>query len=263
MNSFKNNYLEKSLPNILPRVFDLITTISEYKGKEGLFEHQSPRILRHLQQVATIQSTESSNRIEGIIVSNQRFKELMDERTAPQNRSENEVAAYRAILAQIHASAPDIPVKPSVIKQLHGMLYRFSPREGGNYKMTDNTITEKHPDGTEVVRFKPTLAILTADAMTGLCRSYNHAVDNRSPHPLLAIGAFILDFLCIHPFRDGNGRMARLLTLLCLYHAGYHVGRFISLEKIIEETKVQYYETLYQSSQGWHEGEHNLIPWLE
>jgi len=245
------------------KVFELITTISEYKGKEGLFEHQSPEILRHLQQVATIQSTESSNRIEGIIVSNQRLKDIIAERTEPQNRSENEVAAYRLVLNQIHASAQDIPVKPNVIKQLHGMLNSFSPREGGAYKMVDNSITERHPDGMEIVRFIPTPAVLTEDAMENLCRYYHQSIHQGFPHPLILIGAFVLDFLCIHPFHDGNGRIARLLTLLCLYHHGYNVGRFISLEKIIEETKEQYYKTLNLSSQGWHEGNHDLLPWLE
>ncbi|MCD9020237.1 Fic family protein [Cohnella silvisoli] len=264
MSSFSNDYIQRNLSSILTlNVFELVAAISEYKGKEGLYEHQSPEILKRLQEVATIQSTESSNRIEGIVVNGNRLKELMAERTLPQNRSENEVASYRAVLSQIHASAQDIPITPNVIKQLHGMLYRFSPGEGGHFKISDNTITERHPDGTEIVRFKPTPAFRTEEAVSYLCTSMFTAMETKYPHPLISIGAFILDFLCIHPFRDGNGRMARLLTILCLYQAGYQVGRFISLEKIIEDTKDQYYSTLNQSSQGWHEGEHQLLPWLE
>jgi Fic family protein len=264
MSSFLDQYMQKHGGVIVnPTVLSLVAAISEYKGKEGLFAHQSPEILKQLQQVATIQSTESSNRIEGITVSNHRLRELLTEKTTPMNRSENEVAAYRSVLSQIHAQALDIPITPNVIRQLHGILYKFSSREGGIYKMNNNAITEKYQDGTEIVRFNPTPAILTEQAMNDLCVSFRDLMETSFPHPLILIGAFILDFLCIHPFRDGNGRMARLLTLLLLYHGGYSVGRFVSLEKIIEETKDSYYSSLNKSSQGWHEGEHNLLPWLE
>jgi len=264
MSSFDYDYMQRNFSSIVTNdVFELVAAISEYKGKEGLYARQSPEVLRKLQEVATIQSTESSNRIEGIVVNGDRLKKLMADQTTPQNRSENEVAAYRLVLSQIHSSADDIPITPNVIKQLHGMLFKFSPGEGGHFKMSDNSITERYPDGTERVRFRPTPAFLTEVAMTDLCGFFSKTLKFNSLHPLLAIGAFVLDFLCIHPFRDGNGRMARLLTLLCLYHSGYQVGRFVSLEKIIEDTKDRYYATLYQSSQGWHNGEHQLTPWLE
>jgi len=262
MSSFNNSFLHNHLM-INSNLLRLISDISIYKGKQGLYEQQSPQVLRKLQEVATIQSTESSNRIEGIVIKNQRLKELMAEKTTPQNRSENEVAAYRSVLSLIHSSASDIMIRPGVIRQLHQMLYSFSPGEGGKWKFNDHEITEKHPDGTVHVRFKPTPAILTDEAMNNLCKNFSLAMEEKNPHELIIIAAFILDFLCIHPFRDGNGRMARLLTLLCLYQAGYNVGRFISLEKIIEETKDSYYDTLYKSSIGWHEGQHNILPWLE
>ncbi|WP_047150723.1 Fic family protein [Aneurinibacillus tyrosinisolvens] len=264
MSSFLNDYMNKNTGHIInSTVLKLIASISEYKGKQGLYEQQSPEILKKLQDIATIQSTESSNRIEGIFIKNQRLQELMKETTTPENRPENEVAAYRSVLSQIHSAATDIPIRPNIIKQLHQMLHSFSPGEGGAWKFTDNEITEKYPDGTVRTRFKTTPAILTEDSMKDLCKYFSLAMEEKDPHELILIAAFVLDFLCIHPFRDGNGRMARLLTLLCLYHAGYNVGRFISLEKIIEETKETYYSTLYQSSQGWHEGNHDLLPWLE
>ncbi|AJS60868.1 Fic family protein [Paenibacillus sp. IHBB 10380] len=264
MSSYKNNYMQRNFSSILTHeVFELVAAISEYKGKEGLYSYQSPEILKRLQGVATIQSTESSNRIEGIVVNGKRLKKLMAESTTPQNRSENELAAYRMVLSQIHASAQEIPITPNLIKQLHGMLYKFSPGEGGHFKINDNAITERQLDGKEILRFSPTPAFQTNEAMSDLCTSFSTAMEKKYPHPLIAIGAFVLDFLCIHPFRDGNGRMARLLTLLSLYHAGYEVGRFISLEKIIEDTKDRYYATLHRSSQGWHEDGHQLVPWLE
>jgi Fic family protein len=264
MSSFANDFLNKNMSRIInSNVLNLIATISEYKGKQGLYEQQSPEVLEKLQNIATIQSAESSNRIEGIIVKNQRLHELMQEKTTPKDRPENEVAAYRSVLSQIHSASTDIPIRPNIIKQLHQMLYSFSPGEGGRWKLNDNEITEKYPDGTVIVRFKTTPAILTDQAMNDLCKYFSLAMEEKNPHELIIIAAFILDFLCIHPFRDGNGRMARLLTLLCLYHGGFNVGRFISLEKIVEETKDTYYSSLQKSSQGWHQGEHNLLPWLE
>lgn len=243
-------------------VLQLIAEISERKGKQDYYEDRAPELLRQLQNIATIQSTESSNRLEGIVVSNQRLKDLFEDRTTPQSRSEHEVAGYRAVLNLIHASGVDIHIRPSVIQQLHRQMYSFSPGEGGKWKMVDNEITERLPDGTLKVRFTPTPAILVQDAMDSLCKEYASSMDKREPHPLIIMAALILDFLCIHPFADGNGRMSRLLSLLCLYHGGYKVGRYISLEKIVEETKEEYYQSLYESSQGWHKGEHDLLPWL-
>lgn len=263
MSSFANDYLKKHASRIASMdVLQLIADISERKGKQAYYEDRAPELLKQLQNIATIQSTESSNRLEGIVVGNQRLKDLMEDRTEPQSRSENEVTGYRAVLNQIHASGADIPIRPGVILQLHRLLYSFSPGEGGKWKPQDNQITEQYPDGSERIRFTPTPAILTPDAMETVCNEYSVALQDQSPHRLIVMAAFILDFLCIHPFWDGNGRMSRLLTLLCLYHGGYNVGRYISLEKIVEDTKEQYYQALYDSSQGWHQAQHDLLPWL-
>lgn len=245
------------------RVVSLISEINQYKGKQDLYKQQAPQLLDGLKQVAMIQSTEASNAIEGIKIQASRLKQLMEEKTTPRGRSEGEIAGYRDVLATIHASYEHIPLRPTVIQQLHRDLYKFTPAQGGRWKATDNAIEETLPDGTKTVRFQPVPAHLTPIAMDELCNAVNLQMETRQIEPLILIGTFILDFLCIHPFSDGNGRMARLLTLLMLYKYGYEVGRFISLEKLVEKTKESYYDTLYVSSQGWHKGEHDLFPWLE
>lgn len=245
------------------RVMQMIARIHELKGRQDLHKEQRPQLLDTLRQVAVIQSTESSNRIENIVVDPARLREIMAERSQPRNRPENEIAGYRSLLDTIHTSAAYIPVRPGVIQQLHRDLYRFSPGEGGVWKRKDNEIEEIMPDGTRFVRFRAVPAIQTAEAMEQLCQEFNRAWDKKIADELVLLASFVLDFLCIHPFDDGNGRMARLLTLLILYHGGFEVGRFISLERIVEQSKETYYSTLYQSSQGWHENEHELMPWLE
>lgn len=241
----------------------LIARINEYKGKQDLFKQQRPQLLETLRQAAVIQSTESSNRIENIVVDSKRLLDLMAERSAPQNRSENEVAGYRDVLKSIHTSAQYIKVRPNHMLQLHRDLYKFTSVDGGRWKQVDNVIEEKHPDGTRTVRFQPVPVWQVDAAMDQLCAEFNRLRDRQQVDDLVLMAAFVLDFLCIHPFADGNGRMARLLTLLLLYQAGYEVGRFISLERIVESSKEGYYDTLYLSSQGWHEGKHDLLPWLE
>jgi len=240
-----------------------IARLNEYKGRQELHRKQVPEILDTLQNVAVIQSTESSNRIEGIEVSNKKLKELLTEKTTPRDRSEAEISGYRDVLATIHASALHIPVKPQTILQLHRNMYRYLPQEGGRWKNSNNIIEETLPDGSKRVRFKPVEAFWVPQAMDELCFSFNTYRSKEEADELLLIACFVLDFLCIHPFRDGNGRMARLLTLLLLYQAGFEVGRFISLERIVEESKETYYDTLYKSSQGWHERKHNPLPWIE
>jgi len=216
-----------------------------------------------LRQVAIIQSTESSNRIEGIEAPVERIKKLIDHKTTPRNRSEQEIAGYRDALATIHANHANMPLNTGVVLQLHRDLYQFVAQQGGRWKMTDNEIAETHPDGTQVTRFKPTPAHQTPDAMDRLHTLYKKGWEQGEIDPLLLIPAYVLDFLCIHPFTDGNGRMARLLTLLLLYQAGFEVGRYISLEHLVENQREGYYEALYKSSQGWHEGGHTLLPWWE
>lgn len=261
MSSFRNNKLEELKYSATTAV--LLTRISTLKGQQILFERQAPEVLEELRKIAVIQSTEASNSIEGIFVSDARLKKLMDEKVTPENRSEAEIAGYRDVLETIHISSDGIQVNPNIIQQLHQYLMKYSTTSGGKWKSTDNIIEENLPSGEKIIRFKPVEAWRTPDAMTELCDLYNKKKDQGKIPELVLIAAFILDFLSIHPFSDGNGRMARLLTLLLLYHFDYQAGKFISIERVIEETKEQYYETLYISSQGWHEGEHDLIPWID
>lgn len=261
MMTFRKNKLDNL--NIPMRIVRLISEINQYKGKQDLYKQQSPQMLDSLRQVAVIQSTEASNSIEGITIQASRLKQLMEEKTTPRDRPEGEIAGYRDVLATIHASFKDIQITPGVIRQLHRDLYKFSPAQGGSWKPADNTIGEIRPDGTQVVRFHPVPAYQTSAAMEEFCQSVNRVMGSQKIEPLILTAAFVLDFLCIHPFFDGNGRMARLLTLLMLYKFGYEAGRYISLEKLIEKTKESYYETLYASSIRWHEGEHDILPWTE
>ncbi|MEG6617559.1 Fic family protein [Peptococcaceae bacterium 1198_IL3148] len=244
-------------------VIQAIAKINEYKGKQELYQNQSPATIKTLQEIAVIQSTESSNRIEGIKVSNEKLKEIMAQKTTPQSRSEAEISGYRDVLATVHASAQHIPIKPEVILRLHRDMYKYLPQPGGAWKATDNIIEETRPDGRKYVRFEPLKAFLVPQAMNDLCITYNGLKSREKADDLLLTFCFILDFLCIHPFPDGNGRMSHLLTLLLLYQAGFNVGRFIPLERIIEQSKETYYETLQRSSQGWHEAKHDPIPFID
>jgi Fic family protein len=240
-----------------------VRLIGEYRGKEALFTQQSPQVLQALRETALIQSTESSNRIEGIVAPPQRIRDLVAQRTQPVNRSEQEIAGYRDVLNTIHTNFAEMPLTSNLVLQLHRDLFQFVPGGGGRWKATDNDITETRPDGTTVVRFKPLAAHRTPDAMARLHEGYCRTLDARTVEPLLLISAYVLDFLCVHPFTDGNGRMARLLSLLLLYRAGYEVGRYVSLEGVIEQTRDGYYDSLYASSQGWHDAQHTIVPWWE
>ncbi len=261
MQSFETGFIERQ--PITQNLLRTIRLIGEYKGKQELFKEQSPQVLETLQQAAIIQSTESSNRIEGVEAPLQRIKALVAQKTTPMNRSEQEIAGYRDVLNTIHANYASIAFSTGVVLQLHRDLYQFLPADSGRWKSSDNNITEIRPDGTSVVRFETVLAFLTPGAMTQLHERFNALLKADEVEPLLLIPTYVLDFLCIHPFRDGNGRMARLLTLLLLYQAGYEVGRYISLEQIVERTKESYYDTLYQSSVDWHKRQHTLLPWWE
>lgn len=240
-----------------------LRALGEYRGKQELFYRQAPEVLRGLRQVAIIESSESSNRLEGVIVAPSRLKALVIKHTQPRDRSEQEVAGYRDALGLTHESARNMPFTPNVVLQLHTTLSRYMPAPGGRWKQTDNDIIERHPDGTVRIRFKPTPAHLTPMAMEELTKRYADALRDAKQDPLVLVPLTILDFLCIHPFNDGNGRIARLLTLMLLYHFNYEVGRYISIERVYEETRESYYETLEASSQGWHEERHDVFPWLE
>ena len=247
---------------LTPDIVALLTQIHEFKGEQNLFIEAHSDTLTQLVEIAKIQSTEASNKIEGIYTSDERLKKIVLDKTTPRTRNEQEIAGYRDVLATIHESYEYIPLRPSMILQLHRDLYKFSGMSiGGSYKNADNVIAETDAQGNRFIRFQPVPAWETAEAMEMACQAYDRAVQSGA-NPLLIIPMFILDFLCIHPFNDGNGRMARLLTLLLLYRSGYIVGKYISLEKVIEQSKETYYETLQQSSFGWHENENDYAPFV-
>ena len=245
---------------LTPEIVQLLAQIHEHKGEHAKVQEDE---LTHLIEIARIQSTEASNRIEGIYTSGDRLQKLVKDKTTPRNRCEKEIAGYRDVLATIHESYDYIPVKPGMILQLHRDLYKFSGMSiGGNYKTSDNVIEEEDARGNKHVRFQPVPAWETSMAMEKLCEVYNELCNSGQYDPLLMIPVFILDFLCIHPFNDGNGRMSRLLTLLLLYRAGYNVGKYISIEKLIERTKGAYYDDLQESSNNWHEEKNDYIPFV-
>lgn len=245
-------------------VLSLVAKIHEYKGRQALYLKQQPEALERLIEIAKLQSTEASNKIEGIITTDVRIKQLCEAKTTPRNRDEEEILGYRDVLNTIHESYDYIPLRPSYILQLHQMLYRHSAKSiGGRFKNTQNIIAETHADGTQTVRFMPLAAYETPQAIEQICDSFAQAIDNDNVDALILIPVFIHDFLCIHPFNDGNGRMSRLLTTLLLYRCGYVVGRYVSLEKKIEKSKADYYEALAQSGEGWHEAAGDETPFIK
>ena len=258
------NYKNKWQKLLTPEVVSLLTQIHEYKGEQTLFIEAKAAALTQLVEIAKIQSTEASNKIEGIYTSDERLKSLVSNKTTPRTRNEQEIAGYRDVLSTIHESHDFIPVKPSIILQLHRDLYKFSGKSiGGSYKGTDNVIAEEDSEGNQFVRFQPVPAWETPAAIDAICEAFDEIMAQTDADPLLIIPMFILDFLCIHPFNDGNGRMSRLLTLLLLYRAGYIVGKYISIEKLIEQTKETYYEALQNSSAYWHEDKNDYIPFVQ
>ncbi len=210
---------------------------------------------------ARIESVESSNRIEGIEVPRKQIEEIVLERREPTGRAEEEVAGYRDVLTHIHTIQEWRPINPSSILSMHGKMMGRTSEKGGVWKDQDNAIRKVRPDGRSVVRFQPVSAVASPQYMASLCALYEQTLEEGNVVPLLATASFVFDFSCIHPFRDGNGRMGRLLTLLLLYRNGYEAGRYISLERLVESSKETYYEALLKSSQGWHEGTHDLRPW--
>jgi Fic family protein len=260
--SFEPGFLER-----LPLTSDTVRSIrllGEYRGKQELFFRQSPQALQVLREVASVQSIESSNRIEGVVALPDRIAELAADETLPQDRSEQEIAGYRDVLASIHGNAAGMRPTPGLIRQLHRDMMRFTPAtDAGVWKGEPNDIVDRLPDGSHRLRFSPVAPHLVDAAVADLVDGYGDALQAATVDELVLIPAFVLDFLCIHPFRDGNGRIARLLDLLLLYQAGYEVGRFVSLERLIEESKESYYDALEESSYDWHDGEHDIRPWLD
>ncbi len=260
----KINYKELLNQKWSTDILNLVAKIHEHKGKQDLFVNQRSVELSRLVNFAKIQSTESSNKIEGIATASGRIKRLVEEKTTPKNRNEDEIIGYRDALNTIHESSDFIELKSSTILQLHRDLLKYSDIPyGGKYKNEQNNIEETKPNGEKVIRFIPVAPYETEPAIKKICKEYNDAIANDIIDPLILIPIFICDFLCIHPFLDGNGRMSRLLTLLLLYKSGYNVGKYISIEKQIEITKDKYYESLGDSDNGWHEGENDYKPFIK
>ena len=258
------DYITSPAKLLTPEIVQMVGSIHEHKGKQELFLEANIDELKTLLEVALIQSTGASNRIEGIFTSDKRLEELVRQKAEPRNRSEQEIAGYREVLATIHESYEYINPRPSIILQLHRDLYSYSQgAAGGSYKNSDNVIAETDAEGHQKARFIPVPAFQTAEAMEELCTRFLEAWEADRIDKLVLIPMFILDFLCIHPFNDGNGRMSRLLTLLLFYKAGYIVGKYVSMEMLIEKTKETYYEALQASSTGWHEGENSYEPFVK
>lgn len=259
------NYDYKKLigNSLTPEIVEMLTRIHEYKGEQNLYLDGKADTLNALLEIAKIQSAEASNKIEGIYTSEERLKQIVLDKTIPKTRSEEEIAGYRDVLKTIHENYQYLPLKPSFILQLHRDLYKYSGQgHGGKYKTNDNIITQENENGEKFIRFVPVEAWETPTAIEGICSAYNQAVEIDGVDALLAIPATILDFLSVHPFNDGNGRLSRLLTLLLLYRAGYHVGKYISIEKQIEKTKESYYDALHASSVKWHEETNDYKPFI-
>uniref|UniRef100_UPI0003F5A32B Fic family protein n=1 Tax=Lachnospira multipara TaxID=28051 RepID=UPI0003F5A32B len=245
-------------------ILGLVSGIHEYRGRQELYLTQKPAVLDKLVEVAKVQSTESSNAIEGIFTSNTRLNQLMQSKTTPKNRDEEEIAGYRFVLDMIHESYEYIPISSNYILQLHQNLYRFTNRSiGGHFKNSDNHIVARDGNGGEHIIFEPLSPLETPIAIDRICEEFNRVSATEEVDTLLLIPIFIHDFLCVHPFNDGNGRMSRLLTTLLLYRAGYVVGRYVSLEKKIADLKDLYYDSLNMSQNGWHEGEDDPTPFIK
>ena len=245
-------------------ILGYIAAIYKAAGKQELYLKQRPAELAKLVEIAKIQSTESSNAIEGIVTTSTRIRQLVEEKTTPKNRDEQEIAGYRDVLNIIHENFDAIPITQNFILQLHKILYsHMNNPMGGRTKNVQNYIRATYPDGHTEILFTPLPPFETPEALDKICAEYNYVIGNAEAEPLLAIPIFIHDFLCIHPFNDGNGRMSRLLTTLLLYRCGFYVGKYISLEAKIANHKDAYYDALRQSQHGWHEGSENVVPFIK
>ena len=245
-------------------VLGLIAAIYREAGKQELYLKQRPEGLERLVEIAKIQSTEASNAIEGIVTTNTRIRQLVEEKTMPKNRNEQEIAGYRDVLSIIHDSYDAIPITRNYILQLHKMLYSHMNNPiAGRTKTVQNYISATYPDGHVETLFTPLAPYETPEALDRICEEYNRVIGNMELEPLIAMPVFIHDFLCIHPFNDGNGRMSRLLTTLLLYRNGFYVGRYISLEAKIAKSKDLYYDALAASQVGWHEGCEDVLPFIK
>ena len=245
-------------------ILGLIAAIYKEAGKQEMYLKQKPQELKKLVEIAKIQSTEASNAIEGIITTSTRIKQLVVEKTTPKNRDEQEIAGYRDVLNIIHENFDAIPISQNYILQLHKILYsQMNNPMGGRTKSVQNYISATYPDGHVETLFTPLAPFETPEALNRICEEYNRVIGNMEVEPLIVIPVFIHDFLCIHPFNDGNGRMSRLLTTLLLYRNGFYVGKYISLEAKIAKNKDLYYSALSQAQHGWHEGTEDVVPFIK
>jgi len=261
MLSLDKEYLEnQAIPLVVSGV---MRKLGQYQGKQELLFHQRPQLLKTLKDLAIIQSSESSNRIEGIIVSEQRLNEILSKNAPPKNRPEEQVVGYRDVLSNIHANFSQIDISPETILKLHKDMLRFTDLSGGTWKTRDNVIEERLPDGQWITRFIPVPASRVPYFMNELCTRFHRLWNDEGVDRIFTIFGFVFDFLCIHPFVDGNGRVSRLLTVLLLHKVGLDITKYISYEKLVEDTKESYYDVLQKTSQGWHERNHRLTPWIQ
>ena len=245
-------------------ILGLVAAIYKEAGKQELYLKQRPEQLEKLVDIAKVQSTEASNAIEGIVTTNTRIRQIVNEKTTPKNRDEQEIAGYRDALNIIHDSFDAIPITQNYILQLHKIMYSHMNNPlAGRTKTVQNYISATYPDGHTETLFIPLAPYETPEALDRICEEYNRVIGNMELEPLIAIPIFIHDFLCIHPFNDGNGRMSRLLTALLLYRSGFYVGKYISLEAKIAKNKDLYYNSLAKSQTGWHEGNENAVPFIK
>ena len=262
MRSFNYSVIQKTKWD--SEILGLIAAIYKEAGKQELCLKQKPEEMEKLVEIAKVQSTEASNAIEGIVTTNTRMRQLVEEKTAPRNRNEQEIAGYRDALNIIHENFDAIPIARNYILQLHGILYsHINNPMAGRTKNVQNYISSTWPDGHTETLFIPLAPYETPDALDRICEEYNRVIGNMEAEPLIVIPVFIHDFLCIHPFNDGNGRMSRLLTTLLLYRNGFYVGKYISLEAKIAKNKDLYYEALQQSQTGWHDGNEDALPFIK
>lgn len=258
------NYRKKWNDLLTPEIVKKLTLIHEYKGEQRLFIEAHKDELKELVEIAKVQSTEASNKIEGISTADDRLKNLVQAKTTPRNRDESEIAGYRDVLNTIHENYEYIPITTNYILQLHRDLYKYTEKSiGGHFKVSQNVIAATNEMGKEYVLFTPLAPYETPAAVDAICENYNRMIGNQEMDSILLIPIFIHDFLCIHPFSDGNGRMSRLLTALLLYRSGYVVGKYVSIESKIAKNKDLYYMALEKCQEGWHDNKENVTPFIK
>jgi Fic family protein len=260
MMTFRGERLAKT--TLSPSTTWLLDKLAESKKKQAHYEKKSGAILRSLHEIAVLEGVESSNRIDAVTVEPERLRLLVLGDARPRDRSEEEIVGYRNALTWIHGNHEKTAIEPETFCRLHALAQEGTVGDAGEWKESQNEIVDLDPEGRLKIRFQPVEPASVPPAVEELCRAYNRSIDRSSIAPLVAAACLVFDFLCIHPFREANGRVSRLLTLLALYHHGYSVGRYVALERAVEQSKERYYEALQKSSLGWHDGTHDAMPWI-